>query len=142
MFTLVAIVVLFLVCNTIKLAINSYDMAHYTQVKSNIHFHRILPARPSSQTQDVTLTFNFTYTQILACQAFNPDMNFGYSQQNHTLTRIGKRVPKKRFNFSVCLGPPLHIHTMCVTHTHYTVIGICNFLLCRIIAHLRSVLKS
>lgn len=57
-FTLVAIVVLFLVCNTIKLAINSYDMAHYTQ--------------------------------ILACQAFNPDMNFGYSQKNLTVTRIGK----------------------------------------------------
>ena len=32
-FTLVAIVVLFLVCNTIKLAINSYDMAHYNQVR-------------------------------------------------------------------------------------------------------------
>ena len=37
-FTLVAIVVLFLVCNTIKLAINSYDMAHYTQVKEHFHF--------------------------------------------------------------------------------------------------------
>ena len=46
-----AIVVLFLVCNTIKVAINSYDMAHYTQVK--FHVHR-------------------------SCQTFNVDSTIGY----------------------------------------------------------------
>ena len=47
-----AIVVLFLVCNTINfVAINSYNMAHYTQVK--FHFHR-------------------------SCQTFNADSTIGY----------------------------------------------------------------
>ena len=85
MFTLVAIVVLFLVCNTIKVAINSYDMAHYTQVK--FHFHR-----------SCHIHFHL-HPQILACQTFNQDSNFGYSQKNLTVTRIGKMISEMQFYF-------------------------------------------
>ena len=58
-FTLVAIVVLFLVCNTIKVAINSYDMAHYTQVK--FHFHR------SCQTFNADSTIGYIYSHFHIC---------------------------------------------------------------------------
>ena len=62
-FTLIAIVGLFIACNSLKFVTNVYDIA--------------------------------IYQRIMACQSFNPNMYFGYTNSNITVSILGRKTQEQ-----------------------------------------------